>query len=173
MPEAHWPEVLRVFYEDELVIKDLPLSDTGMSPDMENNEDLRHLAERTSLDPSKVWTELTFLWEVELIDRVQRRSDDVIGLTNEGFNVAHEREQRNQHQELIRTQSDATGVLANFTIILGATAMIQALASVVSAPQYSVMLSVIYAALLLALLWKRDELFYQTENSESYSNILD
>lgn len=81
-------------------------------------------------------------------------------LTKEGFDIAHERELRIEQQEVIERQTKATDTLADFTIILGITALVQALAAVYSVPRFSNGLAGIYLILLIILYFKRDDWFH-------------
>lgn len=97
-----------------------------------------------------------FLERTNLI-RAEVRDDGVaIILTEDGFDVAHERELRQEQQSLMETQSEATGTLANFTAILGAAALVQALAAVVTAQRYTYLLAIVYLIILALLLYKID-----------------
>ena len=158
MADPNWAKILHTVYEEEEAAIIRPYSDVQES---------YVLRSETGLGESEVLRAIEYLERQGLTEREQfweDESDEIISLTEKGFDVAHERQIQKEQQSLIETQnnairnqSKATDTLANFTIILGAAALIQAFAAVVSAPRYNGFLLATYFALLIVLWVKRDE----------------
>jgi hypothetical protein len=121
MYEANWDEVLQVFYEKELVIDSLSLDDDLDEEIFAGHEGIDYISAETGLNPDSVWNELTFLWEIGLIDHVEDRPDSVIGLTEKGFDVAHERELNDKEHNL----SEKSARLSSYLVL---AVVVQALA---------------------------------------------
>jgi hypothetical protein len=126
-----WQKVLNAMYEHGLV----------WSVDADIDESHPAVKE-TDLSEERAKEALSFLSEAGLIGRIQagakadypremtvgiseeaRRRGTHIGLTTEGFNVAHERELRNQQETHNR-------ILAAFTVLVGISALVQAVSVV-------------------------------------------
>jgi hypothetical protein len=155
-----WQKVLRVMYEEGIV----------WSLDSEIDE-THPLVVETDLPAEDVEDALSFLSESGLIGRIQagakadypremvvgisdsaRQQGTHIGLTTEGFKVAHNRELQNQQQ---RTNHQ----LAGFTAILAISAIVQATAALSSVfrPLFSAIYLIVFT-LLLAYASKQFEL---------------
>ena len=152
MQNPDWALLLQMAYQSGHGTVQWPERLDEDDPERERNNpnDLREV----DLTREEVERALQFVERTGLMSQVANGKH--YELTEKGFNVANERELRKRQYRLTEAQNDANDTLANFTIILGATALVQALAAVISAPRYSVSLSVIYL-LLLGILWYKGE----------------
>lgn len=157
MSEPHWATVLRAAYE----------SKGGTVQWVEAVDENHHqrkqewpfdLREVTNLTNEEIEGAIRFAEQTDQLSQVG--SGVHYELTQKGFDVAHERELRKEHQSLTESQNDATDTLADFTIILGVTALVQALAAVVSVPRFEIPLALIYGILLVVLWYKGDDWFH-------------
>ncbi|WP_254279654.1 hypothetical protein [Haloarcula marina] len=157
MEEPDWAKVLHAIYRSNNGEIVWPREDDTMDKTIDG----------TDLNQDEEDDAISYLHKIGLIEHADRDRGRPRLLTEKGFNVVHERELRKEQHALVKSQNDAienqseaTDTLANFTIILGVTALIQALAAIVSLPRYRIPLSVIYAGLLLILLYKKDDWFH-------------
>lgn len=118
-------------------------------------------------------------WQTTLLRAEYEDDIRYVKLTEMGFDVAHERAVRRRRQEVLESQnatserianlterqSDSSHLLAVVTVLLGATALIQATAAVFSLswPQ-NALLGVLYVMLLLLLWFTRDRWYRITDN---------
>lgn len=163
MDEPDWAKVLEVLYnEEDSVYREI-------EGELSSSHDL---VEKSELTVDEVNSALVFLREQGLVEqegvgqRVTKNEEEQwthikYELKEKGFDVAHERELRKKQQNLTEEQKEATDTLADFTVILGVTALVQALAAVVSASRYNVPLAMIYVGLLTILWYKSDDLFHK------------
>ncbi|WP_435177946.1 hypothetical protein [Halorussus sp. AFM4] len=114
----------------------------------------------TDLSNEEIESAIRFAERTELLSQVGTGVH--YRLTQKGFEVAHDRELRKEQQSLTKGQKEASDTLADFTVILGITALIQAFAAVISAPRYNLTLATVYVMLLGALLYKRDDWIHST-----------
>lgn len=163
MEEPDWAKVLSVLYAEE----------DSVYRQMEGDLSESHnLVTESGLEADNVEGALAFLRDQGLIETgtaggmVPEGEEEVRSthieyeLTEKGFEVAHKRELREQQQDLMENQNKSTDTLADFTIILAVTALVQALAAIISVPRYRIPLSVIYAGILGILLYKKDDWFH-------------
>lgn len=161
MAEPNWATVLLTAYESKGGMVQW-LKAVEKDHDQREREWPSDLSEVTNLSDEEITEAIRFAERNDLLSQVG--SGVHYELTQKGFDVAHERKLRKKQRNQIESQTDATGTLANFTIILGVTALIQALAAVVSAPRYSGLLAVIYAVILIMLFLKKDEWFHGNDS---------
>lgn len=166
MSQPDWAKILSYLYNEQETISFLAGSDISETADIVSS---------TELDPQVIHDELERMERLDLVSidsrstapgpaTERRESYDRVAeysLSEKGFDVAHERELRQEQQNLIENQSDATDTLADFTVILGVTALVQAAAAVVTANRYAIPLSIIYIILLGFLLYYRKQIFHQ------------
>lgn len=119
-----------------------------------------------SMDDHEIYQSLRFLKNIDLIEEpdevhgmplssVGLDSVRYVGLTEKGFEVAHDRAIRQRQQEILESQNESSHLLAVVTVLLGATALVQALAAVfdLSWP-LNLLLGLVYCGVLvLVLLW--------------------
>lgn len=111
MSNAEWSVVLDAFYENELRIEPIPLHEYPGDDSISDHTGLQFLADNTGLTMREIWSELTFLEEVGLIEKIVSNSGIYIGLTEKGFEVAHEREHTESQQEISRKSARLSAYL--------------------------------------------------------------
>lgn len=170
--EPLWAQILQLLYS-----RGLGGEEPGTDPWTYRDKTADTIVNELDARSENVKEALQYMGDIELVEQRESESDDekyAYGLTQKGFEVAHEREMRNEQQTLIERQSEAiesqrdavegqagaTDTLADFTIILGVTALIQALAAIVSVPRYRIPLSIVYTCILAVLWYNKDEWFH-------------
>lgn len=156
MNEPHWATVLRTAYESKAGTIQW-VEAVGEEHDQRQRDWDFDLRKATDLSGKELEGAIRFAERDNLLTQIG--SGVHYELTKKGIDIAHERELRKDQQSLTKSQNMATNKLADFTVILGVAALVQAAAAVVSAPRYSVHLSVFYIVILVALLSMKDDLF--------------
>lgn len=108
--DPNWARVLDAFYEHGLQVK---------NPDHVKDA-LAEISGHTDLDPIEIREEINYLRDVGLLTPLA--GGGLCHLTEEGFQVAHERAQTNREQ---RTNMR----IAALTVVLGLAAIVQAMAA--------------------------------------------
>lgn len=169
--EPDWAKVLEEFYESHgrLVLPEGDLFGKVREKDrVLFSEDENLLSQVDELDGRAIRVGVEYLIQTGLLvvdtddtEELNQASEGTIfrslQLTKSGFDVAHERELRNRQQDLMERQNKASRTLATFTVILGATAVVQAAAAVVSTTYpTNAFLGVLYIGVIVALWLSRD-----------------
>lgn len=153
--EPDWAIILHEAYQSKIGVVQWrgDLEDDHKHHDEEAEFDLTQI---TDLSDDRIRNAIAFLDRAHLLS--QMGSGMNYKLTQEGLDVAHERALRDRQEALMETQNDATSILAAFTVVLGAAALIQAFAAVLNTRgPYNVYLGVVYAILLIAIWWTMDD----------------
>lgn len=149
--EPDWAKVLNEAYQSKVGVVQWrgSLPEDHPHHDEEPDHDLQTA---TNLTVTQIHDAIVFLERTDLIRQIGTGMN--YELSKKGLDVAHERTLRDRQERLMETQNEATGILASFTVILGAAALIQAITAVVNTQNpYNLYLSVVFAVLLIAI-WK-------------------
>lgn len=107
--DPDWELILDAFYEEGLEVGN-----------DEEDEDMQRLIERTEIERTKLVSRISYLREVGLLTELPGNAR--CRLTTDGFQVAHERAQKDREQTTNRR-------LIQLTVVLGLAAILQALAA--------------------------------------------
>jgi uncharacterized membrane protein YcjF (UPF0283 family) len=113
MGEPDWAQVLQAIYR----------SNNGEIFWPRGDDEIDQTIEGTDLTQEEEDDAIVYLHEIELIEHADRDRGRPRRLTQKGFEVAHERELRNQQEIHNR-------VLAAFTVLVGISALVQAVSVV-------------------------------------------
>lgn len=119
MSNPNWQIVLRAIYDEGIQFDEYP---DGME-----NDDVQRLSQVTDLPKATVREELDVLREWGLISQLSIGDANSVGLTSNGFEVAHDETQA-------RRQYFTNEAIALFTIVLAVSSVVQTAVMVSDAP---------------------------------------
>lgn len=154
--EPNWAKVLHAAYESpsgQVRWIDENRWEDGQEPP--ESEISLHLSDITDLSSKELEKAMDYTRRTGLLRPTNSGTEYFV--TQEGFKVAHDRVVSRRQQNLIESQNDASRALATFTVILGAAALVQAAAAVLSAPSPAKRgLALLYIVILAGLWFFRD-----------------
>ncbi|WP_227132321.1 hypothetical protein [Halorubellus salinus] len=152
MTNHEWAELLEYLYESG------GLFESDLEGDVEDTpEELRRQLANEFSDPGDSISEsemeriLDRLYKNNLVNYGAGESGRRVQLTPTGFEVAHEREMTEDQYEIQEEQANANDRVADFTVILGAAALVQAAESVMTAPKPTDLYLGIFMILILVV----------------------
>lgn len=147
VPDNTLSKILGVVYEENGYVA----YPTGADGDPPSNT---VFVRETDLTPQEAHRAVNHGRRAGLVETVENVDEVGIRFTTEGFTIAHEQQWRERQYDLVKSQNEASGTLATFTVILGAAALVQASVSVLTATWPANLVLTVFYALILWTLWR-------------------